>query len=113
MGARSPRIGRADRLAALHDRAVGPTAVDRLLHTPQQAPARPRTIEERAAVLADLLAPLPRALGEIGTRISRHCAVTARDAELAGMVEQVRARTFELWLAVARLRDAAGARLDR
>ena len=67
-------------------------------------------IQECAAQLAELLRPLPRALGEISTRISRHCAVTARDAELAQVVEQVRARTFDMWLAVGRLRDAAGSR---
>jgi hypothetical protein len=49
---------------------------------------------------------LPGALGEIGTRISQHCAVTGRDAELARVVESVRARTFNLWLPVERLRDA-------
>jgi hypothetical protein len=38
-----------------------------------------------------------------------HCAVTTRDTELAQLVEMVRARTVELWLAVERLRDASRA----
>jgi hypothetical protein len=103
-----PRIGRPDRLAALHDRTVdvrrvrrGGDAITRLveapvptLPTPTPTPSRPadsRTLREHAARLADLLAPLPGALGEIGTRISQHCAVTGRDAELARVVESVRA----------------------
>jgi hypothetical protein len=114
-----PRIGRADRLNALDDRAVGvlrgADAFARLLNAPlpPQAPPRradPRAIGEHAAQLAELLAPLPRALSEIGTRISRHCAHTVRDIELALAVEQARARAFDLWLAVERLRDAAGSR---
>jgi hypothetical protein len=97
-----PRIGREDRLAALRDHEGG--AIESAPRT------RPSTIGETAAHLAELLAPLPGTLDEIGTRINRHCAVAGRDAELAAMVERIHARTFDLWLAVGRLRDAAGSR---
>jgi len=114
-----PRIGRPDRLAALGGPIgplAGPGPIARFLRDSQRAPASPRAIRDRAADLADLLAPLPGALGEIGTRINRHCAVTARDtardAELAQMVENLRARTFDLWLAVGRLRAVANGKGD-
>ena len=60
-----------------------------------------------ATPLAELLTPLPTALHEIGERMHRHRAGTTRDTELAQLVEMVRARTVDLWLAVGRLRDAA------
>jgi len=37
-------------------------------------------VRESAQQLAEALTPLPAALGEIATRISRYCAVTGRDA---------------------------------
>ena len=121
----APRIGRADRLAALHERAAerfqgfrgrtGPPAVTRLLAapvpvdtpTPTKRPAWSE-VQASAQQLAEALTPLPGALGEIATRISRHCAVTKRDAELSAVVEAVRERTFALWRAVDRLAEAAG-----
>jgi hypothetical protein len=124
---RGPRIGRPDRLAALPERSAerfqgfrgltGPPRVSCLLAAtvPADSPAptaRPRwtEVQERAQQLAAALTPLPTALDEIATRISRHCAVTHRDAELAQVVEAMRARTFALWRAVDRLAEAAGGR---
>jgi hypothetical protein len=101
----TPRIGRADRLATLPERGreifpfVGrggrPLNAASLIGTDWVTP------------LAELLTSLPTALHEIGERITRHGAGTTRDTELAQLVEMVRARTVDLWLAVERLRDAA------
>ena len=63
--------------------------------TPTRRPAW-NEVQESAAPLAELLEPLPTALDEIATRISWHCAVTARDAELSAVVDAVRERTFVL-----------------
>jgi len=119
-----PRIGRADRLAALHERAAdrfrgfpgltGTPAVMRLLAAPVPVDGPARTmrpawseVRKRAQELAEALTPVPAALDEIATRISRHCAVTARDVELGAVVEAVRDRTFTLWCAIGRLAEAA------
>jgi hypothetical protein len=118
-----PRIGRADRLAALYaqreaEAAVGFTgqpAVTRLLMapvpvdtpTPRERPAW-SDVQQTAHQLAEALEPLPAALGEIATRINRHCAVAGRDAELRDVVDAVRARTWALSCAVRRLAEAAG-----
>jgi len=110
MSARRPRIGRPDRIAALvaeleAEDALGfpgQPAVTRLLRAamPVEPPALTaretrRAIREHAQQLAAALAPLPAALGEIITRITRHWAV-----------EAVRDRTFALWVATARLAKA-------
>jgi hypothetical protein len=120
-GLHGPRIGRADRLAALHaqraaEDALGlpvgmPAATRLLIGLPAAAPApEPQweAVRESAARLAEQLRPLPAALSEIATRINRHCANTGRDAELARVVEAVRGRTFDLWRAVYDLANAAG-----
>jgi hypothetical protein len=114
----APRIGRPDRIAALVaeletegalGRPPGMPATTRLLLglTPATEQPSRETVHEAAARLADLLAPLPAALGELVTRNTRHCAVAGRDAELARAVELVRGDTFALSLAIARLAEAA------
>jgi hypothetical protein len=65
-------------------------------------------VPERAEKLAEQLQPLPVALGEIANALSRHCAVTTRDAQLARAVELVRGRTWDLQLAIHQLAEAAG-----
>lgn len=121
MAARGPRIGRPDCIAALvaeleAEDAIGfpgQRAVARLLMAPTPAGSQARTrqaIQESAQQLAVALTPLPAALGEITTRITRHCANTGRDAELARAVEAVQERTFALWLATSRLAAAAEGR---
>jgi hypothetical protein len=128
----APRIGRPDRLAALHERRhaedvivdaigyrrPGVPKVTRLLMKAVPVDTPPPTkrpawseVQQSAQQLAEALTPLPAALGEITTRISRHCAVAGRDAELARVVEAVRERTFALWRAVDRLAEAAGRRM--
>jgi hypothetical protein len=124
---RGPRIGRPDRLAALREggarifrrdifRAAHRNDLEMLLAGPTVAPEQPApaptpapqaSLCERAEQLAQQLEPLPGALDEIATRISRHCARTDRDAELARVVEAVRERTFALWRAVDQLAVAA------
>jgi hypothetical protein len=121
MAARGPRIGRPDRIAALvaeleAEDALGfpgQPALTRLLMAPTPAESQARTrqaIRESAQQLAEALRPLPAALGEITTRINRHCANTGRDAELARAVEAVRDRTFALWMATGALAKAAEGR---
>ncbi len=118
MSLRGPRIGRPDRIAALVAQVEAKAAIDfpgqpavtRLLMAPTPAERQARTrqaIRESAQQLAEALRPLPAALGEITTRITRHCANTGRDAELARAVEAVRERTFALWVATAELAKAA------
>jgi hypothetical protein len=132
---RGPRIGRADRLVALREGryarvftrdifgAAKRTDLETLLAAPTVAPVQPappppaaqpqsaarvrEAVCDRAEQLAQQLEPLPGALAEIATRISRHCGATARDAELSALVEAVRARTWELSCAVRRLAKAA------
>jgi hypothetical protein len=65
-------------------------------------------VRERAHQFVEELEPLPTALGEIATRLNRHCAVAGRDAELRDVVDAVRARTWALSCAVHRLAEAAG-----
>jgi hypothetical protein len=77
--------------------------------TSTAAAAARETVRETAARLALRLQPLPTALDELARRITRHCATTGRDAELARAVELVRADTFELYCAIARLAEAAQA----
>lgn len=120
---RGPRIGRADRLAelaALQDRRVVPAwgpqdpplrpppAVAQLLASPPPSPlpVSRAALATAAAQLAEQIEPLPNVLAELGVRISRHCAVTRRDAELAEAVDFVRGRSFDLWLAVCNLQRA-------
>jgi hypothetical protein len=78
--------------------------------SPPATPPRWEDLRESAARLAEQLRPLPPALSEIATRISRHCANAGRDAELARAVELLRAGTFDLWRAIYRLAEAAGGR---
>jgi hypothetical protein len=121
---RGPRIGRADRLAVLHEQreaeaALGlpagfPAATRLLVHlppmvTPASAEPLPKweDVPESAARLAEQLRSLSAASGEIPTRINRHCANTGRDAELARAVEAVRGSMFDLWRAVCGLAEAA------
>jgi len=81
---------------------------------PTTAPRAAReTVRASAARLAQRLQPLPTALDELAKRISRHCAKTGRDAELARAVELVRADTFGLWCAIAQLAEAAQATATR
>jgi len=125
---RGPRIGRPDRLAALSAEMdaeaqlglpPGMPATARFLTgrqpgLPPTAPAAAReTVRASAARLAQRLQPLPTALDELARRITRHCATTGRDAELARAVELVRADTFDLWCAIARLGEAAQATATR
>jgi hypothetical protein len=119
----TPRIGRADRLAALYaqreaEATVGFTsqpAVTRLLMAAVPVDTTASTkrptwseVQQRAHQLAAVLEPLPTALGDIATMINRHCAVAGGDAELRDIVDAVRARTFALAWAVHRLAEAAG-----
>jgi hypothetical protein len=124
---RGPRIGRPDVSSALREgrsarifrrdifRAAHRNDLETLLAPPPPPPAaQPQagarvqaSVCERAEQLAQQLEPLPGALDEIATRISRHCGTTTRDAELARVVEAVRGRTVNLWRAVHRLAEAA------
>jgi hypothetical protein len=72
--------------------------------------APPTPTQAAAAALAEQLEPLSEALHEIATSITRHCARTGGDAELARMVEAVRERAHHLWGAVYRLAEAARSR---
>jgi hypothetical protein len=92
-----------------------PAATRLLVQPPPITPAsdpQPRWEDVRASAtaLAEQLRPLPAALSELAVRINRHCANSGRDAELARVVEAMRARTFELFLAIHRLAEAAGGR---
>ena len=125
---RGPRIGRPDRLAAFRAEMdaeeqlglpPGMPATTQFLtgHRPGFPPPPPaatrETVRASAARLAQRLKPLPTALDELAKRITRHCANTGRDAELARAVELVRADTFELWCAIGRLAEAAQATVHR
>ena len=101
----TPRIGRADRLATLQER--GREVLPFVARGGRPLNAASLGDADWATPLAELLTPLPTALHEIGERMHRHRAGTTRDTELAQLVEMVRARTVDLWLAVGRLRDAA------
>ena len=125
MAARGPRIGRPDRIAALAaqleaEGALGlppgwPAVTRMLVDTPPKAPtgAARKAVLEAAEQLAEMLQPLPSALHELSTRINRHCANTGRDAELAHAVDLMSGRTFDLFLAIQRLRDAGVAKESR
>ncbi len=120
---RGPRIGRPDRLAAFNaemdaEEQLGlppgmPATTRFLLPPTSTAPAARETVRASAARLALRLQPLPTALDELARRITRHCATTGRDAELAHAVELVRADTFDLYCAIARLGEAAQATVTR
>jgi hypothetical protein len=86
-------------------------AMTRFLAEPP--PAVPPCVSPEAVVaaadqLAALLEPLPGALHELTIRISRHCAVTHRDTELARLTDLVSGRTWSLFLAVRALHRATG-----
>jgi hypothetical protein len=113
-----PRIACADRLDALDDRRLEvrftADAVARVLATP--SPASPRDIRPTyratvaaAAHLAELLAPVPRALGQIAGSVRRLAIARGRtgDDVLVSQLEALHERTFDLWWAVFGLARAA------
>ena len=131
----APRIGRADRLAALRAPAPAPpspgqprvrtvgggpgyrfmppplvqmeTAEPVVEVPPAVSPPAWRAVQACAVALAQQLRPLPDALDDLATKISRHCAVAGRDAEITRLIELVRGRTFALACAAHRLAEAA------